>query len=180
MRFGNQRSAFTLLELFVVITVIAVLAVLTIAAVDNLRARAQRIQCTENLRALYIGAEGYLQQNGAWPQIAASEDSDTADQDYAAAWITALSPFGVPPKTWICPTEQELLGKPDFLKPQNIRVDYVATYFDDKPTSPHQWPRQPWFIETGDEHGNGNLIIFTDGSVSDLQSVVPKPSSSNP
>jgi hypothetical protein len=32
----------------------------------------------------------------------------------------------------------------------------------------NQWPRQPWFVETGDVHGNGNLVVFTDGSISDL------------
>ncbi len=37
---------------------------------------------------------------------------------------------------------------------------------------PHQWPRQPWFVEAGDVHGHGNLIIFTDGSISDLKTVV--------
>jgi hypothetical protein len=44
--------------------------------------------------------------------------------------------------------------------------------FDDKPTTPHQWPRQPWFAEVGDGHGHGNLIIFTDGSIGDLKTVV--------
>ncbi len=28
-----------------------------------------------------------------------------------------------------------------------------------------------WFVEAGDVHGHGNLIIFTDGSISDLKTV---------
>lgn len=44
--------------------------------------------------------------------------------------------------------------------------------FDDKPTTSHQWPRQPWFVENVDIHGNGNLIVFTDGSIDDLKTVV--------
>ena len=59
----------------------------------------------------------------------------------------------------------------DYSKPENARIDYMPMPFDDKPTTPHQWPRQPWFVEVGDMHGNGNLIIFTDGSVSDLKTV---------
>jgi len=31
-----------------------------------------------------------------------------------------------------------------------------------------------WFAEVGDVHGHGNLIIFTDGSISDLKTVTGK------
>jgi hypothetical protein len=65
-----------------------------------------------------------------------------------------------------------LLGNPNLSNPVNARLDYVATTFDDKPTTPHQWPRQPWFAEVGNMHGNGNLIIFTDGSIGDLNTVL--------
>jgi hypothetical protein len=60
---------------------------------------------------------------------------------------------------------------PDYSKPENAPLDYMPMPFDDKPTTPHQWSRQPWFVEIGDVHGNGNLIIFTDGSISDLKTV---------
>ena len=165
--------AFTLLELLIVLVIIGILATLTLPVISTLRARAQRVQCMANLRSLYVAAELCVQQNGGWPQIAMS-DSDTAETDYANAWIAALAPFGPTQKTWICPTIQNLLGNPDFSDPNNVRVDYVATTFDDKPTTPHQWPRQPWFAEVGDVHGHGNLIIFTDGSISDLKTVAGK------
>lgn len=138
-----------------------------------MRGRAQRAQCAANLRSLYIGAELYVQQNGSWPQIPIS-DSETAEEDYAKAWIAALAPFGPTQKTWICPTVQDLLQNPDLSNPENVRLDYYCTTFDNKPTTPHQWPRQPWFAEVGDVHGNGNLIIFTDGSISDLKTIVGK------
>jgi prepilin-type N-terminal cleavage/methylation domain-containing protein len=170
----RQRGAggFTLLEVFVVIVIIAILATLLLPVFSKMRARAQRVQCMANLRSLYVAAESYVQQNGSWPQIPiVSDDSDASEQDYANAWIVALTPFGPTQKTWICPTIQELLQNPDLSKPENVRVDYVATSFDDKPPTPHQWAKQPWFAETGDVHGNGNLIIFTDGSISDLKTV---------
>jgi type II secretory pathway pseudopilin PulG len=160
--------------LLVVIVVIAILAALLIPVVSTMRARAQRVQCTANLRSLYVAAESYLQQNGSWPQIGSDDNSDTAEQADASAWIAALAPFGPSQKTWICPTIQELLHNPDLSKPENGRVDYLATPFDEKPTTPHEWPKQPWFIETADVHGNGNLIIFTDGSISDLKTVTKK------
>jgi prepilin-type N-terminal cleavage/methylation domain-containing protein len=168
------ERGFTLLEVFVVVVIIGILATLLIPVFSKIRARAQRVQCMANLRSLYIAAESYIQQNGSWPQIPMS-DSDSAENDYANAWITALTPFGPTQQTWICPTIQELLQNPDLSKLENVRVDYFATSFDDKPLTPHQWPKQPWFAETGDVHGNGNLIIFTDGSISDLKTVAGHP-----
>jgi prepilin-type N-terminal cleavage/methylation domain-containing protein len=184
MSTGSERcsAALTLLELLVVIVVIGILATLLIPVISSMRSRAQRAQCTANLRNLYIAAESYIQQNGSWPQVAMASEDESAEQDYSKNWIAALKPFGPSEKTWICPTIQNFLGNPDYMKSENVRIDYIATPFDDKPITPHQWPRQPWFVETGDVHGNGNLIIFTDGSVSDLKTVAanasPAPSPS--
>jgi len=147
------------------------LATLLIPVISGMRARAQRVQCMANLRSLYTAAEMFVQQKGSWPQIRMGDDSDAADQIYARQWIEALAPFGPTQQTWVCPTIQNLMGNPNLNKPENVRIDYVATTFDDKPLTPHQWPRQPWFAEVGDVHGNGNLIIFTDGSISDLKTV---------
>lgn len=167
----NHTGGFTLLELVIAIAIVAILALLTIPIISRLRARAERVQCAANLKNLAVGANLYVQQNGVWPQIHPVTAGD-APEDFANGWVAALEPFGVPRKTWICPTIQGALHNPDYSTPENARIDYIATPFDDKPTSSHEWPRQPWFIETGDVHGNGNLIIFTDGSISDLKTVV--------
>jgi prepilin-type N-terminal cleavage/methylation domain-containing protein len=167
----HHDPGFTLLELVIVIAIVAILAILAVPLFSNLRARAQRVQCMANLKNLAVGANLYLQQNGVWPQIPPTPGGE-APEIFANAWITALEPFSIPRKTWICPTMQAALENPDYSTPENARVDYFATPFDDKPTSPHEWPRQPWFVETGSVHGNGNLIIFTDGSISDVNTVV--------
>jgi type II secretory pathway pseudopilin PulG len=167
------KVAFTLFELLIALVIVAILSILLLPAISAIRARAQRVQCMANLRSLYTATELYLQQNGSWPQIS-MPDSDSGDDDYAAAWIAALQPFGPSQKTWICPTIQNLLGNPDLSDPTNVRVDYTAMMFDDKPTTPHRWPQTPWFAEVGDVHGHGNLIIFTDGSISDLRTVTGK------
>jgi len=130
------------------------------------------VQCTANLKSLYSATEMFIQQYGSWPQIKQSaDDSDAAEIEFAKAWIATLAPFGPSQKTWICPTLQNYLQNPDLTKNENIRIDYLATSFDDKPTTPHRWPRQPWFAEVGNMHGNGNLVIFTDGSISDLNTI---------
>ena len=180
MRDGGEQEAggkiaFTLLEVLIVLVIIAILSILLLPAISAFRARAQRVQCMTNLRSLYVAANLYVQQNGSWPQIAVG-DSDSAEEDYANAWIAALAPFGPTQKTWICPTVQNLLANPDLSDPTNVRIDYGAMSFDDKPTTPYQWPQAPWFAESQNVHGNGNLIIFTDGSISDVYTVAAKAS----
>ncbi len=171
---GSRRSvAFTLLELLIVIVIIAILGTMLLPVYAGMRTRAQRVQCVANLHNLYLAAEVYLQRNGSWPQIKPST-SETGAEDFANAWIDALAPFGPTRQTWICPAAQEILQNPDYLQAQNARIDYFPMSFDDKPTTPHQWPRQPWFIETANVHGNGNLIIFTDGSVGESGDLIPK------
>lgn len=164
---GEQRG-FTLIELLVVIGILAILVTFAFPVLSVVRGRAQRAQCVANLQTLAVGANLYLQQNGSWPQINTAANADKDEEAIAALWITALEPFSVPRQSWICPANQQSLHDPDYTQPGNIRIDYFATAFDDKPTTPHEWPRQPWFIETGDVHGNGNLILFADGSISDV------------
>lgn len=169
----SRLVGLTLFELLIVFAIIGIVALLLLPAFSRLQARAQRVQCMANLRSLYTATELFIQQNGSWPQIRMSY-SDTAEDDYAKAWIAALSPFGPTQKTWICPTVQNLLGNPDPSDSNNVRLDYYCTTFDDKPMTPHQWPRQPWFAEAQDVHGHGNLIIFADGSISDLKTAAGK------
>ena len=170
LRSVSREGAFTQLELLILIGVVAVFAAVLVPVASAMRARAQRAQCTANLRNLYNAANRYVQQNGSWPQISMGDGGDSF-QDYARGWITALAPFGPTQQTWICPTIQNRLGNPRYWEPDNARIDYYAMAFDDKPMSPHKYSRQPWFVETADVHGHGNLIIFADGSVSDLKTV---------
>lgn len=136
----------------------------------GMRDRAQRVQCIANLHSLYIAADLHLQRNGSWPQIARGSDPTA----FANSWISALTAFGPTRRTWICPTMQGLLNNPDYNNPKNARLDYIPMSFDSKPTTPHEWSRQPWFIEAGNVHGNGNLVIFTDGSVVETNDLLPK------
>ena len=172
---GSRRrhGGFTLLELAIVIVIILILGTMMIPVYSGMRSRSQKVQCVANLHTLYIAADLFLQRNGSWPQITRSS-SDTGDTDFANAWIDALAPFGPTRQTWICPAIQEIMHNPDYNQTTNARLDYYPMSFDNKPTTPHQWPRQPWFIETANVHGNGNLIIFTDGSVSQSNDLLPK------
>lgn len=169
---GRANGGFSLLQLLIAIAIIAILAVLVAGAVGGMRRRAHRVQCMANLQSLHAATELYRQQREQWPQVLVDTSADDSAEQYAQQWIAALEPFGISRKTWICPEIQQLLGNPDYNEPDNVRVDYFAMPFDSKPLTPHEWPRQPWFVERGNAHGNGQLIIFADGSISDLGTVI--------
>ncbi len=160
------------MEVTTAIAVICILAVLSFPVFSQVRSRMERVNCTNNLRQLYVGALAYYQQYRRWPQVdpALLKSSNHA---YDEAWIEAYLPFGIPRQTWLCPTIQRGMGSPDVTQPDNYRVDYIAMPYDSKPLSPAKWPFQPWFAERGNVHGTGNLIVLANGSVTDLQSIDP-------
>ena len=163
----SQRAGFTVMELATVIVVLSILLVLFLPAIGLYRGRSERLNCTTNLRSLYVAASQYTTDNLHWPQIATHREH----RPQAEAWHATLRPYGLDWINWACPTVQRQAGNPDFKDPKNHRVDYFATPFDDKPRTPWRWATQPWFIERGDVHGRGNLMVFRDGSIEDMRSV---------
>jgi prepilin-type N-terminal cleavage/methylation domain-containing protein len=164
-----RRRGFTLLELATVIVVIAILASMFLGGMGSMRARAERANCSANLRSLYGGASAYIQQQGQWPQIEVRLlQSDR--EEYARQWIAALKPYGLTQANWTCPTQHRILGSPDLAK--HPRVDYNATPFDSRPRTPFTWTTQPWFVEHASVHDGGPLLIYSDGRVLSLSDVV--------
>lgn len=155
-----------MLELATVIVIIAILAVLVIPIVAHLRGRAEVTSCTGNLKGLYVAAANYTTDAKQWPQIDTRQVRKT---EYAIAWYEALKPYGIDWINWVCPTAQRSLNNPDLTKPKNARIDYHATPFDPHPQTPYKWAGQPWFIETGNFHGEGPLMIFTGSAVKSLR-----------
>ncbi len=165
---SDRRSApggFTLLELMTVILVIAILVVMLLPVYAQLQRRAEKASCMNNLRSLHVAANLYLQEHHMWPQIGIK---GVEPQDAATSWINALQPYGLAQNNWVCPTIQRELQNPDLTNHDNARIDYMATPFDTNPQTPFRWSSQPWFVETADVHGNGNLILFPDGHIQEL------------
>ena len=159
----------TLLELMTVVVVIAILATMLSPVVPGLLARTQKVKCIGNLKALHVATNLYVQDNQHWPQISGNGSQDTV---VANAWLAALKPYGLAQINWVCPTIQQALNSPDLTQPENVRVDYLAMPFGTKPNAPFQHPKQPWFIEAGDVHGNGQEIIFPDGHIEEAGTII--------
>ncbi|MBS0657185.1 MAG: prepilin-type N-terminal cleavage/methylation domain-containing protein [Verrucomicrobia bacterium] len=173
LRGVRGERGFTLLEVVAVVLIVGLLLVLLLPVFGRLRARADLVKCSTNLRVLYGAVALHVQEKGSWPQIAPEADFAS----YSRKWVQALAPYGPTRDSWICPTIQRLLGAPDLNVEGNERIDYVPTTFDENPLRPYEFPSQPWFGEVGDVHGNGNLLILSNGSVRALKEVVRPPGS---
>ncbi len=105
--FQIPHSAFTLVEMLVVISIIAVLASLTLPAIQIARDAARRIQCGNNLKNLYIGtlqfetAKGNLPASRTFWNDPAYKTSASMPQSWTSAtassqtltWVHELMPY---------------------------------------------------------------------------------------
>lgn len=151
--------------------IIALLVTMVVPLMAHLKSRAERASCVSNLRGLHAAASACVDTKEEWPQIATTLITSDAPE-YARQWNAALKPFGVAPTNWICPTVQRGLGNPDINSKDGARVDYLATPFGRGPILPRKYPTQPWFVERGDVHGDGNLVVLATGTVKSLREIM--------
>ncbi len=99
----NPKSAFTLVELLVVITIIGILIALLLPAVQAAREAARRLQCQNNLKQIALAMHSYLEVTGGFPSgyISTSRHVDSTDSwckrtpvEYCKApWSVLILPY---------------------------------------------------------------------------------------
>jgi prepilin-type N-terminal cleavage/methylation domain-containing protein/prepilin-type processing-associated H-X9-DG protein len=93
-----RRTAFTLLELVVVVAIMAVVLALILPAIQQIRARSLRTQCANNLRQIILAAHLYHDAQGSFPAGIRFQDGN--DQYLYMTWLTQLLPNLEHPGLW--------------------------------------------------------------------------------
>lgn len=100
----RRRSAFTLVELLVVIGIIALLISILLPSLNAARERANSIKCSSNLRNLGNAMTMYVGQSGYYPGHAGM----SATGRPIAVWPVRLRPFlGNNQAIFMCPSQRE-------------------------------------------------------------------------
>lgn len=159
----RSNRGMTLVEVLVVITIIATLAGISVPLATSYIGNAREAACLNNLRALGVGLEGYLLDNGnIMPTLKMGRSSKF---DEGPVLETVLLPYIRTPEAFRCPADKTEFAKSGssylwvFLV-NGVPADMLTVF---SMTSPEKIPlitdKEAW-------HPSGTNYLYADYSVS--------------
>jgi prepilin-type N-terminal cleavage/methylation domain-containing protein/prepilin-type processing-associated H-X9-DG protein len=105
----NRRSAFTLVEMLVVITIITMLLAITVPAVSSARESARAATCKNNLRQLWLGIASVSDRTGKYGTGNFDWQRDGCPTD--VGWVADLVGIGTLPGKMLCPSNEAKISR---------------------------------------------------------------------
>lgn len=135
------RSAFSLIELLVVISIIALLIGLLVPALASAREASRTAACLSNNRQMSIATVNYaFNHNGFLPTVGFSHGGEALPQQ--GSWFFLLQEFSSSNLAWRCPSDDSPAWEtPEGNPPRLRRVSYATSFIMSGLISGNRFPK---------------------------------------
>jgi len=134
--FPRRITAFTLVEMIVVLAIISLLVTLGLPSMQSALLKARSVKCAANLRGIGIAASlAAADNNNKYPEInqAAAPIYPTTDPN-ATNLVGALGPYGITPVSTQCPIDMTM--NPTAFKQYGSSYEWNPAFDDEVTTDP--------------------------------------------